>query len=98
MDFGQTCTFVALRDHACQIVVDGTGENIAQHDPQERGCAELRAHDGTDDGTDACDVQELNQENPPGLHRHIVDAVSHGGGWGGALRVYAEDLLDELPI
>ena len=89
---------VAERDHAGEIVVDGTSEDATQHDPKEGSCAELSAHDGTDDGTYTSNVQELNQEDTPRLHRHVVDTIGHSDGRGGALRVDAEDLLDKLSV
>ena len=78
--------------------MDGTSKDATQYNPKEGCCAELRAHDSTDDGSDACDVQELNQEDAPRFHRHIVDTVGHSDGRSGALRVDAEDLLDKLSV
>jgi hypothetical protein len=78
--------------------VDSTGEDAAQHNPQKRSRAELRSHDGPDDGTYTRDIKELDEENAPGLHRHIVDAIGHGGGRCSPLWVGTKQLFNKFSI
>ena len=75
-----------------------TSEDAAQHNPKERSRAELCTHDGTDDGSDACNVKELDEIDAPRLHRNVVNAVGHGRGGCGTLRVDTEELLNELSV
>ena len=74
---GQARSAVADRQHAAQIVVNGTGEDAPQDNPQVGRRAELRAHDGAEDGTRARDVEELNHKNLPSGKNDVVYAVGH---------------------
>ena len=43
-------------DHTAKIVVDSSGKNASEDNPQETRCSELCAHDGSKDGTGASNV------------------------------------------
>ena len=63
--FGQRRAVVTQAYETCDEVVHSAGEDAAKDNPNERCRAELRTHDGTADGTDAGDVQELDEEDAP---------------------------------
>ena len=81
--------------HAHHVVVHGTGENAAQHNPQIAGRAEFSSHDGAEDGPRARNVEELHHEHPPGRHTDKVYAVRLGKGRGGPTRIRAEHPVHE---
>ena len=66
---------MALGDHAGHVVVDAAAEDRAQHDPEEDHRAEAGAHQRAENGPRARDVQKLDEEGLPGLHRDEVHAV-----------------------
>ena len=74
---------VAKGGHAAKEVMDGACENAADRDDKEGDLAELDAGDDTDDGTDAGDVEELDQQVLPLWKRDVVDPVGVllGGRW-----------------
>ena len=76
----------------------GTRENAAQYNPKEGRRAELRAHDGAEDGPRSRDVEELDHIDLPGRHWDEVHAVSLGDGGSGPCGVGPEDFLDELTV
>ena len=98
VDFRQTRAFIAQGNHASEIIVDGTGKDAAQHNPKERSRAELCSHNGPNDRANTRNIKELDEENAPGFHRHIVHAVGHGGGWGGALWVGTKRFFNKLSV
>ena len=63
------------RNHSGDVVVDRTGEDAAEHNPQIARRAEFGTHDGTEYRAGAGDVQELDHEHFPGGHGHIVQTV-----------------------
>ena len=78
-------------------VVNTTGENGTEGDPQEHAGAPHCAAHSTPDGAQASNVQQLNQEDPPGRHDDIVNAVLHGNS-GGLTVVRTEGLGYESAI
>ena len=72
---GQSGTVVTHREHTCEIIMDGTCEDTTEHDPQIGGRTELGTHDGTEDGTRACDVKELDHENLPIWKYNVIKPV-----------------------
>ena len=74
-DFGNTVAVFPDGHHAGEIVMDAAGKNGAQHDPEIYGGAPESAAQSTEDGAQACNVQELDEENLPGRKGHIVYAV-----------------------
>ncbi len=55
--------------------MDGAAENGAEHNPEIRSRAELRAHNGTEDWPESRDVEKLNHEDFPGGQGNEIDAV-----------------------
>ena len=98
VELGQGAAVVAERHKSGDEVVHRTGEDAAENYPQERRRAELRTHDGSHYWAHAGDVEELDKENAPGFHRHIVHAVGHGGGGSGFGWVRAQNLFYYLGI
>ena len=74
---GQTAAVVAQGNHARQVVVDRAAEDAPEDNPQVGGRAELCPHDGAADRTHPRDVQELDEEKLPRLHRNVIDPVGH---------------------
>ena len=77
MRFRKTATIITERNHAGEVVVDRTTEDATEDNPEIGGRAELRPHDSAADRTHACDIQKLNQEKLPRLHRNVIDPVGH---------------------
>ena len=94
----ETVDVDAQRDEGGDKVVDGTGEDAAEDDPEKRGGAELGSHNGATDGTNACNVQELDEEDAPRLHGNVVHAVSHRYGRGDAVGVDFHKSFGDLGI
>src|SRR5699024_6164926 len=65
----------ALGQHAGEIVVDAAGKDGAEGDPQEHHRPPQRALHGAEDGAQACNVQQLDQEQFPLRHHDVVDTV-----------------------
>ncbi len=97
-DFGERFAAEPQGDHARHEVVDGSGEDSAEHNPEERGGAVHNAHYSAEDRADAGDVEKLDKVDFPGRHRHIVDAVGHCRGRRGAIGVGLEDSFHETAI
>ena len=55
--------------------MDCAHENAAEHNPQIGGRAEEDAHDGTEDGARAGNVEELDEIDAPRRHRDVIDTV-----------------------
>ena len=71
---------------------DGTKDDPQVHTGTPAGTGQ-----GAEDGTQTGDVQQLNEEQPPGLHGGVVHAVGVGHSRGLAI-IHTEDLLDELAV
>ena len=76
--FGQSGTLVAQGEHTAQVVVGGSGEDTAEHNPQISNRAELSSHDGTKNRTSSSDVQKLNHKNLPTGKNEKINSVGHG--------------------
>ena len=81
---GQAHAVIAYRKHAGEEVVCGTHEDAAQDYPDVSDRTVCRAEDGSEDGTEAGDVEKLDDEYPPGLHFLVVHPVSQTFGGSGA--------------
>ena len=90
-------TIVAHRKHSREIVVNGSGKDTSEHNPQIGRRAELRSHDGSEDRSGAGDVQKLNHEYLPAGKHNEVDSVVYP--YGRSLAVVGrENLLNQLSI
>ena len=78
--------------------MDCTHENAAEHNPKVGGRAEENAHDGTEDGTRACDVEELNEINAPRGHWNVINTVLQTVGRSLAFGFNTEHALYESSI
>jgi hypothetical protein len=67
-------------EHTTHIVVSSSCKNASEDYPQIGYRSEFGSHDGTEDGTRTCDVQELNHENLPRGKYYKVNAVGLGHG------------------
>ena len=95
--FGKALAIMTHGEHTGQIVMHGSRKDASQHNPQIRSRAELGTHDGTEDGTQSRNVEELNHEYLPSGHRDIVHSV--GLGQGGRLAVIrTEDPLHDTTV
>ena len=81
-DFGYAQPVVPHREHAREIVVHRPRKHGSKNDPHERDGPPQRSGNGTEDGTQTGNIQELNKENAPPGHRNEVDPVTHGYGRG----------------
>ena len=97
-DFRQRSTILAQRDHTAEIVVDSAHEDAAEDDPQVGGRTEEDAHDGTEDGACAGDVEELNEIDTPRGHRDVVGTVLQAVRRGLAIRLHTEAALYEATV
>ena len=74
-DFGQAHSVATDAYHACHVVVHGSAQDAAQHNPQESRRAVEHAHHGAEDRPRAGDVEELHRIDFPRRHRDEVGAV-----------------------
>ena len=74
-DFGQRHASLPDADHAAEVVVNCAGEDASEHYPEVGRRSEQDAHDGSEDGSGAGDVEELDEEDPPCRHGKVVHAV-----------------------
>ena len=97
-DFRQGAAVVAQADHTAEIVVDGSGENAAEHYPDVTGWAEFGSHDRSEDRTRSGYVQELYHEHLPGWHRNVIHSVCLAYGRGDSRRIGAENPVYQFSI
>ena len=97
-NLGQRHASHAQAHHTAQIVMDCTGKDASCHYPQIGGGPEEDAHDGTEDGTCACNVEKLYEEHFPCGHGDIVHSVGAGVAGGGQTGVAAEYFFHEGPV
>ena len=84
-------------DHAAHVVMDGSAQNGAKHNPQKHHRAKNRSQQGSENGAGACDVKELNEKNPPGFHGNVVHPVGMGRSRRGP-SVGTEDPFGQLAV
>ena len=77
-DFGDRSAVVPLGKHAGKEVMNRTGENRSEGDPQENDRTPLSALHGAEDRAEAGNVQQLDHEELPCGKHNIVDAVVDG--------------------
>ena len=88
---------VTQADHAGEIVVHSTADDVGDGDGDKRDGPEEDALDGSKDGAGTCDVQQVDQAVLPASHGNIVHAVLLGEG-GSFPVVGPEDLFAELAV
>ena len=94
---GDGSAAVAHGQHTAEVVMDSTGEDTAEDDPQVSDGAEQGTAQSAQDGAGAGDVQQLDQKDLPGGHGDVVNAVLHG--IGGSLTIIGtEDLGHVLAV
>ena len=74
-DLGDGSAFVALTHHTGEIVVDRTGKDGAEGDPQEHHGTPQSTLQSTKDGAQTCNVQQLDEEQLPLGHHNVVNAI-----------------------
>ena len=84
-------------DHAGEVVVNSTGEDGTEDDPQVNNRSEQSAVQSAKDGTQTGNVQQLDQENSPALHGNEVNTVIDGDCRGFAV-IGAKDLVYVLAV
>ena len=94
----QSASVIPERQHSGKVVVDGTGEDAPENDPQVCRRAELGSHDGPEDRTRTRDVEELDHEYSPGRHRDVIDSVRMGDRRGGAVLVRPENSFNDFSV
>ncbi len=88
---------VTQADHAGEVVVHSTADDVADRNGQERDGPEQDALDRPDDGAGACDVQQVDQAVLPAAHGNEVHAILFRIG-GGLPVVRAKDLFAEPSV
>ena len=88
---------VAEADHAGEIVVHSTADDVADGDGQERDGPKQDALDRPEDRTGACDVQQVDEAIFPAAHGNEVNAVLLGVG-GRLAVVRTKDLFAEAAV
>ena len=78
--FGQPLPVVTQREHTAYVIMNCSPEDASKHYPQVGRWTKPHAHDSTEDGTCACNVQELNHEDSPPWKHNIVYAISLSDG------------------
>ena len=68
-------TAVSGADHAAEIVMHGSADDISDRDCKECNGSEQNSLNRSEDRAGSCNVQQVDQAVLPGLHRNIVDAV-----------------------
>ena len=94
-DFRNTFSVVPDGKHSGKVVVNSTGEDGTKHDPEKGGGPEEGSHDGAENRSEACNVQELYKEDLVPGKLHIIDAVGSGQGGGLSGGIHAEYLVDK---
>ena len=64
-----------MAEHTGEVIVDSTGENGTEGDPQEHNRTPQSAAQSTEDGTQASNVQQLDHKQLPLGQNHVVHAV-----------------------
>ena len=75
---GDGNTIVSLREHSGHVVMDTACKDGTEGDPEEHDGSPQSTLHGTEDRSEACDVQKLHQEQFPLRHNHVVDAIIDG--------------------
>ena len=68
-------TTMPERKHSGHIVMYGPCENAPEDNPKIGRGAEFRTHDGPEDRSGTCYVQELDHENLPGRHHDVIYTI-----------------------
>ena len=76
----------------------GTSKYAAEHYPKISSRTKEDAHDGTEDGACARDVEKLYEKHTPGGHGNIVHPIGLGKAGSGTLLIDPKDLLHHCPI
>ena len=74
-DLSDGCAIVALAHHTGEVVMHTACKDGAEGDPQEHHGAPQSTLQCTEDGTQTCNVQQLDQEQLPLGHHDIVNTV-----------------------
>jgi len=74
-DLGDRGALVTLAEHTGEVIVDSTGENGTEGDPQEHNRTPQSTAQSAEDGTQASNVQQLDHEQLPLGQNHVVHAV-----------------------
>src|SRR5690554_3835908 len=74
-DFRQALAVFLEAHYPREVVMHGTADDVADHDPDQRDGAVEGAEDGAEDGLDAGDIQELDQEGTAGAQRYVVHPI-----------------------
>ena len=88
---------VTQADHAGEVVVHSTTDDVADRNGQERDGPEQNALNRPDDGAGTCDVQQVDQAVFPAAHGNVVHTVLFCVG-GGLPVVRAKDLFAEPSV
>ena len=74
-DLGDGSAFVTLAHHTGEIVVNRTGKNRTESDPQENHRAPQSAAQSAEDRAETRDVQKLDHKQLPLRQNHVVHAI-----------------------
>ena len=73
--FRHLCAAVAQADHAREIVVHRTADDVADRDRDERDRSEKDPLDRPQDRTGTGNVEQIDEAVFPAAHRYVVDAI-----------------------
>ena len=96
-DLGDGSAFVALTHHTGEIVVDRTGKDGAEGDPQKDHGTPQSAAQSAEDGAEARNVQKLDHKELPLRQDHVVHTVVDLDGRGLTV-IGAEGVLNDLAV
>ena len=96
--FGYGCAVVADGKHTAEVVMDCSGEDATDNDPDKGYGTVQGTEDGAEDGTDSGDIQNLNEHELPHGHGHVVNIITHGICGGGAVCIRGEHIVHEFTV
>ena len=96
-DLSDGSAVVALAHHAGEVVMHAAGKDGAEGDPQEHHGAPQSTLQCTKDGSQTCDVQQLDEEQLPLGHHNVVNAIVDAHSRSFAV-VRSERIVNDLAI
>ena len=96
-DLSDGSAVVALAHHAGEVVMHAAGKDGAEGDPQEHHGAPQSTLQCTKDGSQTCNVQQLDEEQLPLGHHNVVNAIVNAHSRSFAV-VRSERIVNDLAI
>ena len=95
---GNGYTTLAQADHPAHVVMCSTRKDTAKHYPQVGCRTKQNAHDGTEDGASAGNVEKLDEEHFPSGHGDIIHSILLGKTGCGPVWLHSEHSLHHCTV